>query len=598
MVDDKRDLWNRLPKHNLSKKSIKKHMRKVEGATLRHAHKFVVKRLDSVREVQRNVVVWVLIVGLLIAATGLQLMWNQQSYQTTTSANDGTYAEAVLGPVETLNPLFARTNAEQSASYLLFSRLMHYDSTGHLGYDLATDVKINDAKTVYTVTINPYAKWHDGVKLTAKDVVFTVDLMKSPDTRAIGAGWDGVTVKVIDDLTIEFSLQSTYAAFDNALTFAILPQHILDGVAPTNIRENIFSRNPIGSGPFKINLVQDIDIKSGRKVIYMIRNDNYYGGMANLSHFQLRIYDTNEAIVDALSSNEVTAAAGLSPIDIQNVNLNRYNISVEPIQSGVYALINTKSNLLQDITMRKVLQMATNTSAIIKKLPVGTPAIWLPFTSNQLTGDVPAAPIYDKPGAIKLLDENGWKLNSKNIREKDGAELKLSVVTIKNSEFEYVLEILADQWRELGMTIEIKIIDLSDETQNVVQSVLQPRNYDVLLYQLDIGADPDVYVYWHSSQASLQGSNYSNYSNVISDDALTSARSRVEPALRNAKYLTFAKQWLVDIPAIGLYQSTIKYVTSRKADSFDVSNVLIAPIDRYSDVLNWSVGSRTVYKTP
>ena len=169
---------------------------------------------------------------------------------------------------------------------------------------------------------------------------------------------------------------------------------------------------------------------------------------------------------------------------------------------------------------------------------------------------------------------------------------------MKDSEFERVVEILSSQWRALGITIDVQVLDPTDVAQNVVQNILQPRNYDVLLYQLNIGADPDVYAYWHSSQAVPQGSNFSNYSNAISDDALSSARSRIEPALRNAKYITFAKQWLSDVPAIGIYQSTSQYVNSVKVNSFNSSNILISPIDRYSDILNWSAGSRGVYKTP
>ena len=115
---------------------------------------------------------------------------------------------------------------------------------------------------------------------------------------------------------------------------------------------------------------------------------------------------------------------------------------------------------------------------------------------------------------------------------------------------------------------------------------------------MNIGADPDVYAYWHSSQVSPKGSNFSNYSNAISDDALSSARSRVEPELRNAKYITFAKQWLADVPAIGLYQSTVQYVHSRNVRSFKDSTVLVSSIDRYSNILDWSVGNRSVYKTP
>lgn len=598
MAEDKPSIWNRLPKPSFNKKNLTKRMRKAEGATIRHAHKFVIKRWDNIRDVQRSVIVWILVMGLLIAATGLQLMWNQQSYQTTTQTDDGTYAEAVLGPVDTLNPLFASTSAEQSASYLLFSRLFNYDKTGHINYDLATDVKINEAKTVYTISLNHDVKWHDGVKLTADDVVFTFDLIKNPNARTTSTGWAGVTAKMIDSNTVEFSLQSTYAAFEHALTFPIIPKHILGKIAPANIRENSFSQSPIGSGPFKLSLVQDVDLKTGKKVIYMVRNDNYYGGVANLARFQLHIYDTNDAVVKALSLNEVNAASGLSMTDINSVNKKQYNIISTPIDSGAYALLNTRSELLKDVTLRRVLQLATDVSRIKDKLPKATPALWLPFIDGQLTGDVPKPPQYDKTAAIKLLDDNGWKINSHNVREKDGKELKISFVTIKNSELELVLDIIAGQWRELGVSIETKVIDPNDVTQGAVQGVLQPRNFDVLLYQLNIGADPDVYAYWHSSQATLQGVNYSNYSNAISDDALVSARSRVEPALRNAKYITFARQWLNDVPAIGLYQSTIQYVSSHNAHSFDSSSVLIAQIDRYSDILDWSVGSRNVYKTP
>ena len=598
MADDNRDKWYRLPKISFNKRILTKRMRKVEGATIRHAHKFVIKRWSNVREVQWRVIVWILAMGLLIAATGLQLMWYQQSYRTTAPANDGIYAEAVLGPVDTLNPLFANTSAEQSASYLMFSSLLRYDKTGHLNYSLATGMKINNTNTVYTINIRPDVKWHDGTKLTASDIAFTVGLMKNPNVRTTITGWKDISAKVINDTTIEFTLPAIYAAFEHALTFPIVPKHILGSIAPSSIRENIFSKNPVGSGPFKLSFVQDVDTNSSRKVIYMVRNDNYYGGTADLARFQLHVYGTSDEIIKALSQNEVNAAADLLSADTINIDSKRYIISSDSIQSGVYAIINTKSALLSDVTLRRALQLATDTKSIRDKLPVRTLALDLPITNNQLTGDLPKALQYNLDSAKKLLDDNGWKLNSQGIREKDSKQLKLSVATMKNSEFEDVLETLTGQWRVLGVTIETQVLDPTDVTRNVVQNILQPRNFDVLLYQLNIGADPDVYAYWHSSQVSIQGSNFSNYSNVISDDALSSARTVIEPKLRNAKYITFINQWLADVPAIGLYQSTTQYVNSRNVKSFDSSNVLVSSIDRYSDVLDWSVGSRSVYKTP
>lgn len=599
MVDDDRGgLRRRLPELNLNRKIIKKHLRRAESATIRHTHKFIIKRWSNVREVQTKVMMWVIVMGFLILATGLQLMWFQRSYLTTAASKDGTYAEAVLGPVDTLNPILANTSAEQSASYLMFSSLLRYDKTGHLNNDLATNIKSNSAKTIYTVNIRSDAKWQDGVKLTAKDIVFTVGLMKDPSVRSTITGWANISAKAVDNYTVEFTLPVVYVAFEHALTFPVLPEHILGNIAPGSVRENNFSNNPIGSGAFKFSFIQTVSANSDHKIIYMARNDQYYGSMSSLSKLQLNTYSTTDEIVSALSSNEVNAAADLSPVDIGQVNPKLYAVSVNPIQSGVYAILNTKSQLLSDINLRRAIQLATNTKGIREELPSETPSLDLPLTNNQLTGDVPKAPQYDLAAANKILNDNGWVMGSNNIRQKNGQQLKLAVVTTKNSEFEAVLDILSSQWLKAGIAVETHVIDPNNSSQNFVQNILQPRNFDVLLYRLNIGADPDVYAYWHSSQATPQGLNFSNYSDVISDDALSSARARFEPDLRNAKYITFARQWLSDVPAIGLYQSTAQYVYRKNVRAINSSDILVSAVDRFNTVLDWSIGTRTVYKTP
>jgi peptide/nickel transport system substrate-binding protein len=600
MQDDKPGRWQRLQKVSFNRKDLSKRMRRAEGATVRHARKFIIRRWSNARDVRQHIILWVVAVGVLIGASGLQLMWYQQGYRTFAAANDGTYAEAMLGPIDTLNPLFAATSAEESASKLLFSRLFTYDTTGHLAGDIASGVTIDPSGTIYTVTIRSDAKWHDGIAITASDVAFTVGLLKNPAVRSTITGWNDITVAAVNDTTLTFKLTEINAAFAHALTFPIVPQHILGKVEPNAIRENTFSNAPIGSGPFKLRFIQDIDVTNGRKIIHMERNTAYFKGQSKLERYQLHIYSTQDAIIRALSSGEVNAAADMSASSTGLVNRDRYDVSSRPINSGVYALINTTRPALSDKAVRQALQRGTDTTAIRALLPSRARSLDLPFINGQLSGDVPKVAAYDKAAAASLLDGAGWKLDG-TVRKKDGIELKLSVVTTKDTDFERVLETLVGQWRQLGIVIDTQVVDPTDASQQVVQNVLQPRNFDILLYQLTIGADPDVYAYWHSSQtsqASSHGFNFSNYSNVISDDALLSARSRLEPSLRNTKYLTFARQWVADVPAIGLYQSTAHYVSSNNVVTSRVNNVLIAPNDRYADILYWSVGTRPVFMTP
>lgn len=599
MGDDDRDKWHRLPKVSFNKKAITSRMRKIEGATVKHAHKFIIKRWDNVRDVQWHIIAWIMTMSVLIAATGLQLMWHQQNYRTLAPANNGTYVEAAIGPVDTLNPLFANSSAEQSLSRLMFSSILRYDTSGKLGNDLATDVTVDSTGTDYTVKIRSDAKWHDGVKLTTSDIEFTINLMKNSNVRTTISGWKDIETKIIDDTTISFKLPSIYAAFEHILTFPVVPEHILGGITPSSIRENGFSQNPIGSGPFKLRFTTQNSVsESNRKVIFLARNDNYYGETVKLLNYQLHIYDKSEDIIKALELGEVNAAADISQADAVNVDKKKYNVISKSVQSGVYALINTKSTLLSDAIIRRALQLATDVQAIRDKLPMPTNELYLPLLNNQLSGNIPEKPQFNLVDAKNLLDSNGWVLNENGVRSKAGVELKLSIMTMKDSELERALESISGQWRSLGIIINTQVLDLTDITQSVSQNILQPRSYDVLIYQLNIGADPDVYAYWHSSQISAQGSNLSNYSNVISDAALVTARSRLEPELRNAKYITFVKQWLADVPAIGLYQSTLQYAYSLNVDSFNKDDILVSSIDRYSRVSNWSVGSKNVYKTP
>ena len=597
MADKEPSKWRRLPKMSFSSKELARRMKKAEGATVKHARRFVFKRWDNFREARRRIAIWVLAIGVIIGATGLQFFWYQNGYRTTANAEGGTYAEAVMGPVDTLNPIFAKSSAEEAAGELLFSRLIAYDKTGHLNYDLADNMSVSQDGKTYTISIRADARWSDGLYVRARDVVFTVGLLKNPATRSSLTGWGNVNVKAIDERTVAFELPAVYAAFPHALRFLpILPEHSLRDIEPAQLRENTFSSHPVGSGPFALRLLQDIDATNGRKIIHLARNEQYYRGAPKLDRIQLHIYKDADAIKRALATSEVNAASDLSVLGAKSINTQRYTVKSTPINSGVYALLNTTSPSLQDKKVRQALQVGTNTTAIRTSISDKLPALHLPFIDGQVTGDIPAAPGYNPQESARLLDEAGWKLDG-SLRKKDGQPLTLAVVTTKNPDFEKALEVLSAQWRELGVTVTTSIVDPTDATQNVAQEILQPRRFDVLLYQLTIGGDPDVYAYWHSTQAN-NGLNFSNYNNSIVDDALLSARTRVEPQLRNAKYVTFAKQWMSDVPAIGLYQATSQYAHTASVHGLQPGTLLISSADRYTGVLDWSVGSRAVFKTP
>lgn len=595
-MDNEQKGWNQFKAEKLDRKKFARRMRRVEVATQRHAHRFIVRRIDNIRLVAREITTWLVAVGLIIGGIGLQLLWGQDRYVTATGQSGGVYVEGAQGEIKSVNPLFVSTNAEASVARLVFSSLYSYDTTGTLSQDAATGMTVDATQRVYTVALRDDIKWHDGQKLTAKDVVFTINLIKNPAVHSpLRVNWLDVSVSAVNNTTVQFTLPAVYAAFPHALTFPILPEHLLASIAPSTVRESSFSAEPIGSGPFMFRRLQEADIVSRQRVVHLQANDEYYKGAPKIGRFELHAYPEEADLVNAMNAGELSGASDISVAAAKDIKTKRANTVPLLVDSGVYLIINIQSPLLRDTAVRRALQQATDVVAIQKELGGGVRSLAGPLLANQLTGtDVAQAPATDVSTASRLLDAVGWKLSGSN-RVKDGKKLELTITTTKKKEYEIVLAMLKEQWQKIGVTVNTNLVDTaSTGASSFDQNVLQSKNFDILLYELTIGADPDVYAYWYSSSRY----NFSGYANTFADTSLVSARSRLEPELRNAKYKQFVKQWFDDAPAIALYQPAIEYVTLEDVEAVKPGISLVSNADRYANVQYWTVSRDNVYKTP
>lgn len=598
----KKSSWKQFQKLSFDSKKLKSRAARVESATTKHAHRFIVKRLNNIRYVRSHVLLWFAAVGAILIAVAGQFVVGSQGFTQAEPIETGTYAEGVLGAIDTLNPLQASTSAEVAASRLLFSSLYTYDKTGTLHPDVASSLSVDKSGEVYTVKLRDDVRWHDGKELTADDVVFTINLITDPETRSrssLRTNWRDITVEKLDTYTVKFTLPA-YAAFPHALTFPIVPQHVLQDVPAAAIPESSFASEPIGSGPFSFRLLQNVDIASNHRTVHMVANEAFYGRVPKISRFELHAYPDTDSLQRAIESRAITAAADV-PQSLAEISAERgYTTQQFPVDNGVYLLLNTTSQRLEDRDIRRALQRGIDRDAVRQAAGEQVPALDLPFIpSTYFNGtSLPDAPKLNLKQANDLLDKAGYKRNQAGERFDGDERLTLSLSTIKTEQFERVTEVVAEQIRQLGIQVEVTVIDDTQPGSNFRQDILQQRNYDMLVYELPIGADPDVYAYWHSSQLGVSGYNFTNYSNSVSDAALASARDRTDPRLRRAKYVTFAKQWLSDAPAIGLYQQVSTYVYNPNATAIPAGSTLVMSSDRYSSVSQWTVSRGPVYKTP
>jgi peptide/nickel transport system substrate-binding protein len=578
-------------------KTLTRKTKRVFRRSAKHASEQLVEKANNAYLARNRIVSWMLAVAGLLFLAGLQYIWYQGIYKEQAFVNGGVYAEATLGKISTLNPLYASTSSEKAASRLIFSRLFSYDVTGNLKGDLAKSLKKSDNGKIYTVTLRSDAKWHDGKPVTVDDVVFTVQTIKDTRSRSLlRAGWSDITITKRDG-KVQFTLPAAYPGFKDLLTFPVLPSHILGKIEPGQIYEDDFSSKPIGSGPFKFQLSQDLS--GDDQIVHLVKNAEYYGGAAKLDRVQIHSTSSRGEIAKSLRSGEVSATADLTSTYRQSLSDDSIFLREASVNRGVYAFLNMSSPILKDKNVRLALQAGVDTGNVRISLGANTPALDMPVLESQIAIDIPTPVKVNRNEAVKKFEAAGLKKNKKGeLIDAEGEQVKLRLVTIDDANYKKVASSLATEIEQLGIKINKVVFDTGDASKDFLQEILQPRNYDILVYEIDLGADPDTFAYWHSSQMGGNGLNLSNYSDALTDDILSSARTTDNQALRKAKYKAFVERWYKDAPAIGLYQVQMQYFYNKNVRTFSEDVRLVSALDRFTDVTYWAASKADVYKTP
>lgn len=577
-------------------RTVRRSLARASKRSVGHGRNYLLGRTSHLRDVQRRIVIWTIVVFVLIGSTALQILATRMSLTKMAPTIGGTYVEGVIGPIETLNPIFVTTSGETAASSLLFTGLFNYDRTGTIRPQLATSIETTDSK-MYTVHLRSGVTWSDGKPFTSADVMFTIGLIQNASVQSpLASSFRNITVTAPNPLTVQMALPAAYAPFVNSLTFGMLPQHVFAATDAANLRGSSFNLNPVTLGPFTFSSYRAHDA-NGNTVVYMNKNAFYFGNKAEVDHFQLHAYKDQAALLRAYEQREVGAIAGASEstaTTAQNMR-SRTRVTDVPLDNGDYAFFNTKNDMYSDSGLRAAIRQGTDVAAVRRLVGGGVGELNGPVLASavpdvgslkQVTGDT--------AGANRALDALGWVAGPNGIRSKDGRLLTLKLVAIDSGDYPRVASELASQWRGLGIDVQTKL----QSSDTASEQVLVPRAFDVLIYELAIGADPDVYAYWHSTQASQEGLNFSGYNSGVADDNLSSSRAILNPQLRNAKYAAFAKQWLADTPAIALFQQNYHYVSGDDTITMPANSRLVTPIDRYATVTDWTVDTRRIFTTP
>lgn len=550
------------------------------------------KRFSKLEPIRRFLFGWLGLLILLIIGLVIQNLSLSGYYQTLRPVPGGIYTEGVRGRFTNANPMYATSDADTTVSRLIFSGLFTYDQVGRLVGDLASGYSVDAHGTTYTVRLKPHLTWQDGQPLTSDDVVFTYEMIQNPDAQSpLQNSWRGITITAPDARTVVFKLPDGLAAFRYNLTNGIVPKHLLAGVPPSDMRSADFNTvHPVGAGPFAWQAVQvsgngDPD-KAGEQVA-LTPFTGYHGGAPKLQKFVVQVFATEPELEKAFVGGRLTAAEGLNQVP----NALKHNRSVVrhdlPLRAANMVFFKTSSGVLADRQVRLALVRAADVPRIITGLDYTTTAVREPLLPGQPGYDPALAqPGYNLDAAKKLLDADGWQPDKDGVRHKDNQPLSFTLSAADNPESRFVTRELQRDWRAAGATVRVQLQSGGD-----FQSTLAYHSYDAILYGISIGPDPDVFVYWDSSQADVRAANRLNLSewkNSNADAALEAGRTRLDPVLRAIKYKPFLQAWQQDAPALGLYQPRLLYLTRGQIAGLNEHGLNTAT-DRLDNVANWEI---------
>ncbi len=582
------------------RRNVRKGKRQVEDMSVQaeeHLERLFIRRLHRLIQVRRFVLTWIVLIVLLISGSIFQLRNLSKYYLSTSPTSGGVFTEGVIGSFTNANPLYANGGVDGGVSRLIFSSLLDYSNNGELENDLATGWKVNESGKVYTVTIRTDAKWHDGEPLTVDDIIFTYKMIQNPDAQSpLFSAWRDVRVTTTGPDTIVFTLPNVFAAFPYSMTNGIIPKHILKDVKPDQLRADQFNTvKPIGSGPFaweRVEVSGQIP-EERQEQIALRRNQFYYQGVPKLQRFVIKTFRSEEVMLREFEQRNLSAMSGLASVSdsINASTMKKYSL---PLTGVVMVFFKTSEGVLQDKAVRKALVQSVDVGSITDQLLNSVVRADSPLLRGQLGYDKALTQLgYNVELAKKHLDDAGWKLTGDGFREKEGVKLQFSLKAPNTSEYAVVTSNLQEFWRAIGVKVDV---DQPSDTE--LQSIVSLHQYDAVAYSISIGKDPDVFAFWHSSQADIRADsrlNLSEYNSKVVDQSLESGRTRTDPELRKVKYQPFLKAWIEDAPALALYQPQYLYVVRGELDGFN-SELLNGSNDRYTNVHNWTIRSKKVYK--
>lgn len=445
---------------------------------------------------------------------------------------------------ETLNPLFNREETVDRILKLLYLPLLDFDESGKAVPAVAESWQMSaDGKSV-TMQLNQDISWQNGGKLTADDVVFSFNLLRS-------APEDAVYQKVLDyvsgcqktgEYTVVFTFYECFSGNLSALRFPILSSAYYSGQTDPKSQVNM---TPMGNGPYSmLSYTQASELM-------LERSSSYSGEFANIPYIRVKITAGEETDINAFEQ-------GMTDVLVADaMEAGRY---VDEGLSGIYQYtsneydfigFNFNRSLFQDKSLRQAVAYALPKESLLESVYLNYGVMTnTPISPKSWLYEENVAPYnYDPAMAATFLKNSGWTdidNNGKLEKTSDGQYQSLQATILVNTENTARRQIaskLKEELQAIGFEITIDQQPFEQYQEKFING-----QYDIIIGGWKCSEITDLTPFFGTS-GSL---NYIGYSNEEIDQLLAAARTAVGEGPTLLAYSSLQKKLAEELPYISI----------------------------------------------
>jgi peptide/nickel transport system substrate-binding protein len=339
--------------------------------------------------------------------------------------------------------------------FALFMPLVRHDARLELEPYLARAWELRgDTGVVFQLRDDVY--WHDGVRTTARDVAFTFERIKDPETGFPNAGffdkWDAV--EVIDSFTVAFRFQPHMDPLAGVPFTAIMPAHLLDTVPAAAMRRTAFNKQPVGNGPFRF-----VSQRLNDRWIFEANPDfpAELGGRPYLDRLVWRVIPENSAQLTALGAGTVDLILGPRSEQLARLDADpRVRAIANPSRMFFFIGWNTRSPHLADPRVRRALAHALDRRSVLDAARSGYGTLGVgPIAPFHWAFHRELQPLpHSLDSARTLLAQAGWSDRNGNgfLEDGNGTALAFSLSYLAGSAYHRdVAEMIRFQLEQAGV---------------------------------------------------------------------------------------------------------------------------------------------------